>query len=908
MDERVTCNSSWCWMVHPRVVSIAFFSGCLSGSPAWGQSIVPGAAGAIDASLLAVGLSGLAIAGLVGGMLYMRYRTLRRQVEGLKSRARSLEIRLNEAEALLASEPHALILWQESEENPLHVSVMMPDVEDVPRIAAELVRFETWLQGDSAMRLRRKIARLKARGEAFNIAIITLSGTVLEADGRVSGTYLALRIRPVFGEREAALRTADAMRRLQRQLSKLAGLLDDAPDPVWLESKQGRLLWANRAWLEAVETKDLEAALQKGLRLVALDDLPPVAEEAGCRRWRAKAVIAGDRRILEIVGVPHEAGTAYWARDITELDALKKELKHQQETQIGMLDRLTVPVAIFGADQRLSYFNRAYVRMWGLDEDWLRKRPKDGEILDRLHDLGRLPQQAEYQVWREEHLAIYTSPEGFEDRWHLPDGRSIHVIAEPHADGGVFYVFEDLTEKMRLEQRFKELMAAYRETLDNLHQGIALFGTDGRLRLYNPMLARMWGMDEETLARRPHVNAFIEEASRLLDDPAFWDDVRYTVTGMSERRERLSGRKMLSDGRVYDHVAVPLPDGNTLLTWVDMTAQAEAERALQEKNEALMEADRLKSRFLESISYQLRTPLTSIIGFTEYLDLGLAGELTEQQKEYVGYIRLSSSDLLSVIDTILDLTTIDAGRMELVFESVAVEEILREAASAMAERLEERDLVLHIDIAEDVQTVRADRRRLLQILSHLLSNAISFSKAGGHVHMGARRGSGGVDIWVADEGPGMDPEFAKTAFERFTSRHAPGGHRGTGLGLPLVKSLVELHGGRVQLETRKGKGTLVICHFPDEGQATGAHDEANIARMDRAIDHNHDGAHGEASDSLDACLETRDHAGSAAIRITFRPGHGNETDAVRGGVVKDVAPRRPKVMIRAGGGGGKAQA
>ncbi len=888
----------------PAVVSFSCLSAVAAAAPAWGQAMPVENAGAFDVSLLAMGLSGLAIAGLIGGVLFMRHRALKRQVESLKARTRSLEARLNEAEALLASEPHALILWQGGADAPQHVSVMMPEVEDVPRVAAELLQFETWLQGDSALRLRRRIARLKERGEAFNIAIITLSGTVLEADGRVSGTHLALRIRPVFGEREAALRTADAVRRLQRRLSKLAGLLDDAPEPVWLESKHGRLLWANRAWLKAVEAEDLDAAIREGLRLVALDELAPIAEEDDCRRWQAKAVIAGDRRILEIVGVPHESGMAYWARDITELDALKKELKHQQETQIGMLDRLTVPVAIFGADQRLAYFNRAYVRMWGLDEDWLRQRPKDGEILDRLHDLGRLPQQADYPIWREEHLAVYTSPEGFEERWHLPDGRSIHVIAEPHADGGVFYIFEDLTEKMRLEQRFKELMAAYRETLDNLHQGIALFGTDGRLRLYNPMLARMWGVEEEMLARRPHVNAFIEQASRLLDDPAFWDDVRYTVTGMSERRERFSGRKMLKDGRVYDHVAVPLPDGNTLLTWVDMTAQAEAERALQEKNEALMEADRLKSRFLESISYQLRTPLTSIIGFTEYLDLGLAGPLSEQQKEYVGYIRLSSSELLSVIDTILDLTTIDAGRMELAIEPVPVEDVLQEAAAAMAGRLEERDLVLHIDIAEDVQTVRADRRRLLQVLHHLLSNAISFSEPGGQVHMGARRGEGGVDIWVADEGPGMDPEFAKTAFERFTSRHAPGGHRGTGLGLPLVKSLVELHGGQVQLETRKGKGTLVICHFPDAAQAGGASGDGGDAdKRDSAVQ-------GEATalPAREASDAARAQAGSAAARITIRPaGVGGEERSAPARSAKGAAGR-PKVIIRASGRNGKAQA
>jgi signal transduction histidine kinase len=270
---------------------------------------------------------------------------------------------------------------------------------------------------------------------------------------------------------------------------------------------------------------------------------------------------------------------------------------------------------------------------------------------------------------------------------------------------------------------------------------------------------------------------------------------------------------------VLDYNVVPLPDGNTLITYVDVTASAGIERALRERNEALEAADRLKTGFMSNVSYELRTPLNSILGFASMLSAGLAGELGAKQAEYVSDIQSSSNDLLAVIDAILDLTTIDAGAMELRLEDVKLEDLLTGVAGDFVDRVDDRDLTLNIEIAEDAGEIRADHRRLHQTLSHLVSNAIGFSPRGSTIRMGARRDGSDVLLWVADNGRGMDPEFQKKAFERFNSRPAAGGHRGPGLGLALVKSFVELHGGSVRLMSRLSKGTTVICRLP---AATGA--------------------------------------------------------------------------------------
>jgi signal transduction histidine kinase len=268
---------------------------------------------------------------------------------------------------------------------------------------------------------------------------------------------------------------------------------------------------------------------------------------------------------------------------------------------------------------------------------------------------------------------------------------------------------------------------------------------------------------------------------------------------------------------VLEFASVPLADGNTLLTYVDVTDSARIEEALRERAEALEAADRLKTGFMSNVSYELRTPLTNILGFSEGLSLGIAGALQAKQQDYVRHIQTSSQDLLAIIDAILDLTTIDAGAMELSLDTVEVVTAMQETAQSMSEFIARRDLTLTIEVADDAASFRADAKRIRQILHNLLTNAIGFSTEGGSVRMGSRRDGGDILLWVADTGKGIDPEFQKRAFDRFQSSPVLGGHRGPGLGLAIVKSFVELHEGKVSLLSQLNKGTTVVCRFPADG-------------------------------------------------------------------------------------------
>lgn len=731
----------------------------------------------------------------------------------------ALEGELNRAEAALNAEPHILFMWRGREDRPGHVSGDMRGMARTPEDPATLIDFAAWLDRESVSALGASLTRLKDKGTAFNISIKTAEGELLEADGRAAGGLAMLKLRPLAGERRETSELSYESRRLARQVERLSAILDAGPLPIWLRDGDGRLQWVNRAYLAALDAGDIDDVLEQGIELVDPAKLKTIKsdDETGASLARANVVIGGANRTLDIWQIPLHDGSAGYALDRSELEQARKKLDRHLRAQNSMLDRLTTAIAIFGPDRKLRFYNCAYQQLWGLEPAWLDGGPGDGEILDRLREQRSLPEQADYRKWKDEQLSVYTHMEPRENWWHLPDGRTLRVVGEQHPFGGVSYFYEDVTERIALESRYNELIGVQRETLDNLTEGVALFGSDGRLRLYNPSFARFWGLSKAFLEANPHVDEIIEASLRLLDDRSRWDELKYCVTGLSDSRRPVQGRIATRDQRVLDYAIAPLPDGNTLVAYVDMSDSAGIEKALRERNEALEAADRLKTDFLSNVSYELRTPLTNIIGFTESMTMGLAGRLSDKQREYLQHIETSSADLQVIIDAILDLSTIDAGAMELALQTIDVHALLGDIAEREAERIAARDLTLSVELAEDAREMIGDERRVRQVVSHLLANAIGFSPPGARVRMGGRRDGDMIALWVADTGRGMDPDFAKLAFERFRAKPAPGGHRGPGLGLAVVKGFVELHGGSVSLVSYVNKGTTVVCKFPVAG-------------------------------------------------------------------------------------------
>jgi signal transduction histidine kinase len=468
---------------------------------------------------------------------------------------------------------------------------------------------------------------------------------------------------------------------------------------------------------------------------------------------------------------------------------------------------------MFDARQRLIFHNAAYRQLWDLDPVFLDGRPLDGEILDRLRAARKLPEQADFKSWKADVLAAYRAVEANEAWWYLPDGRSLRVVADPNPQGGLTYLFDDVSENMKLESRYNALMRVQAETLDTLKEPVAVFGADGRLTFANRAFATLWRLDPETLRERPRVDAVIAACQTLSPDEDPWIDIRGAITGL-ESRAGLTCRLEIVDGTVLDCAAQPLPEGATLLTLIDVTASVNVERALTDKNDALERTSQLRDTFVNHVSYELRSPLTNIIGFTQLLGDETVGALNERQREYSGHIMRSSGALLVMINDILDLASIDAGSLELTREVVDVRATVDAAVRGLEDRLADSAIALDLDVPDDVGSFVADGKRVRQILFNLLSNAVGFSAPGQQVRVEVRRNASELTLAVADQGQGMPPDVASRVFDRFESHTLGTRHRGVGLGLSIVRSFVELHGGRVSLESAPGAGTRVTCTFP----------------------------------------------------------------------------------------------
>lgn len=755
------------------------------------------------------------------GAIYLVYHvitSMRRQTGRAQDEARELRRSLAAAEALIKAEPQVLMHWEQGKGFSV-VTNTLAGVPGLPANSVEMVRFNLWLDQKSTAALKSALDGLLSEGRAFNLILKTAAGGHIEADGRAAGGRAVLRFKDVAGYKRDLSVILDQHMRLARDVRSSRALLSALPHPAWLQDSSGRMTWVNSAYVKAVDAESETEVVDGQIELLESRQRKAVArvlKTGQTFKERMPLVVGSERKTHEVTVLPLGDATAGAAIDVADLETAKGELDRQVAAYDRTLDRVATAVAIFNTDQKLTFFNAAYQKLWRLDADWLETSPSDGTVLDRLRELGRLPEVVKYREWKKNVLKCYKEETELEDWWHLPDGRNIHVMATQRPDGGVTYLYQDETERIALESRYNALIGVQTETLNSLKEGVAVFGTDGRLKLHNSAFAGVWKLSPQKLSESPHIDEFIRITQVLYGEMSTWSEISRAVTSFEER-EPLEGQMVRPDSSVIDYAVTPLPDGGTLLTFVDVTDSKRYERALIERNEALVTADKLKNKFIGHISYELRTPLTNIIGFSELLSNPIFGALTPRQREYLEDIAFSSKTLLAIIDDILDLATIDAGGLELKLETVDVRAVIDLAINGVRERAARARLTLDIAIADDAVTFMADEQRVRQILYNLLSNAVGFSKPEGVIHLSAWRDNGTMVFSVEDQGVGIPKEQQRHIFERFESRSQGSKHRGAGLGLSIVKSLVDLHGGDMMLDSEPGTGTKVTVRFPERG-------------------------------------------------------------------------------------------
>jgi PAS domain-containing protein len=363
-------------------------------------------------------------------------------------------------------------------------------------------------------------------------------------------------------------RLVEKNQQLTRELQQLSAILDALTFPVWTRNKELQVNYRNKAYAALLDN-EIKAGVDSDLLERAAKKLAVQAQETATPCNDTQLItLEGAMKMLQIFEIPtlHEGTQVGFAYDIAQ-----SSQPSAHNTMQAKVDNYTKATSIYGPDKVLEYYNDAFAQMWHLDKEFLDSKPDYGQILNRLRDDRMLPEQANFRTFKENRLRLFDElifP--FNDCLYLPDGRTLQMEIQRYSTGGLIYSFEDITERLSFERSYNMLTAVQTTVLEHLHEGVAVFGQNGRLMYYNSTYAALWKLDKEFLDSNPHINELLDMV-RYIYTEENWEGFKADFISMLS--ERTSRRDYIErkDGLNLERISVPLPDGGMMISYLDIT-------------------------------------------------------------------------------------------------------------------------------------------------------------------------------------------------------------------------------------------------------------------------------------------------------------------------------------------------
>jgi len=776
------------------------------------------------------------IIGLVLAAWTLAAAALILRANGRSRRAGALKASLKQMQALIDGAPCVPMLVRVDGriEAPIRLARWL-GFEEMPGYLSELVR-EDGLTPEQGEELSQLVRLTQKSASPFRMSLVLPgSGRTLALHGSLADPHIspggaALVWVFDFTESEdelSALRQQAA--RAEADFTALLGLIEAAPMPMWFRGQDMAIQLVNQAYVDAVAATSAEAVVQgqiellepEGERLPAEIARASLEQELKTERITA-ATIHGERRTLRVSDLPLGAeGVAGYAIDIEEQQQVLRQFKAYRDAQRAMMDQLSIGIAQFDGEEQLIYANLPFRRLFELGHEGTEKDRRAPLAFERFLSDARekslTPEVRDFPEWRRERVGWFGEASGQEENWPLPGGTHLRIAAQPMPDGGLVMIAEDRTESLSLSATRDTLLRTRTATLDSLFEALAIFAPDGSVQLWNRSFAPTWGLTPEFLDTHPSAQGLLDAIGDNLKQRTDAARIGAVVRAATLDRTEKRGQVQLKDGRALRFAGVPLPDGNGLLTVLDITDSYKAEKALRERAEALEEADNVKTRFLANMSYEFRNPLTTIGGFAEMLASGAGGELGASASEYVDAILASVAQLTEQVENVLDLSQSEAGLMPIAKEKIELLPFLTALVRERETAIVEAGLGLDLK-GKKGRFVMADSRQLGRAVGNLLDNAIAATPKEGHILMEVPR-PGPDDDWsgaiiIRDTGAGMDAEQLALALGQVPETSGGTGRAREGLGIPLARHLIEAHGGALHLTSEQGVGTRAVITLP----------------------------------------------------------------------------------------------
>ena len=425
--------------------------------------------------------------------------------------------------------------------------------------------------------------------------------------------------------------------------------------------KNGKIVEFNRNYENLHNGKTISEIIRQNIHIFPIEDLKNI----GDGKTKIKKILNGKQYTFILKSENKDDSIIITAEDKTKEDTQNQLLDKQNETNLQLMNRLNSPVAIFGQDQSLVFFNSAFESFSMLTYEYLNNKPTESEILDSMRQKEVLPYQANFQEWKKKQLNIYETLNDREQWWYLQDGRTLRILSQPNPMGGVTHIFENHTERLALENEAKLLSEIQKQTIDSLSEGIVLFGIDGKIKLHNPKFSELWQIENSLVGM--HVKSFIKniEKSEILDE------IYINIVSSGVDRREHSNILNCENNKIIYYQSSILPDRSILYTFTDITDSKKIEEALIEKNSALAQADNIKTSFMNNISHELRAPLQNIIGFSELIEeTHNSSGIGRQISDYIKDIKKSGNELHHQINQILEITALESGNIESEYQKI----------------------------------------------------------------------------------------------------------------------------------------------------------------------------------------------------------------------------------------------
>lgn len=675
--------------------------------------------------------------------------------------------------------------------------------------------------------IEEKIKNLHLEGSIFFHESILFDGQAIRMQGTSYQNYRSLVIDNISEEKNKEKHLLSMYEEVKASYNFFKEIIQALPIAVWRRDNEAKIIYCNTAYASALETnprdvldnsKELISTGRKdSAYYLALKGLGSQENQYA----RTHAVLEGGRKWLELCEIPiGDEGTIGYALDLSEIENLEKELEGHIKTHQNILEYISTPISVYGSDHCLKFFNKAYVKLFDFDENWLFTRPSASEIIENLRIRRKIPEYDNFLNFKKQRLNLFhTLLQPIEEVLHLPHGQILRVMIAPYAIGGLIFLYEDVTDKLALERRHNILIAVQKETLDHLYEGIAVYGSDYRLRLCNPAMVKLWGYENAERLVDQHIFDFLKDNENQLGTKENYEEVKQQITYLFSSRQARIGHFVKTDSSIIEYNYVPLPDGSHLLSLVDVSDTWRFERALTDRNKALEQSERVRTEFLTHISYELRAPLNSIVGYTEILLNQYFGQLNERQLDYCHGVYEAAQRSMMLVNDVHDITDIEAKQITLSTTIVDLGKLLSSMVSLVYNRVHDQGLDFLCENETHIEQFMADERRLKQALFHLLNNAIKYTPSGKKITLRIKleenKKKKELLFSVEDSGVGLSPEKQEFILKFLSGSNEDDlTQKTTGLGLPLVKKLIELQKGRFQIMNNDMGGCTATISIP----------------------------------------------------------------------------------------------